>query len=149
MFGVVGLMDGEKQTEVTYTLLWDELRKRIASEAEASNYEWYTQHAFTQVGNLMDRLEERVTPLQLAAGEMARAASIVYAVMEAKYSWKLRYRLIFRPEVSRVLFDALGTEDYYDPDTSYQEDVLAFVRWLDNEGGRQLAGLVEIDGETP
>ena len=41
-------------------------------------------------------------------------------------TWEEKYDLIFSEKISRKVH-SLITLDYYDPDTSYQEDVSAFV----------------------
>jgi hypothetical protein len=41
-------------------------------------------------------------------------------------TWREKYNLIFSDDIS-----ANFTLDYYDPDTSYKEDVLAFMSALD------------------
>ena len=41
-------------------------------------------------------------------------------------TWEEKYDLIFSEKLSRKVH-ALITLDYYDPDTSYEEDVSAFV----------------------
>ena len=41
-------------------------------------------------------------------------------------SWEAKYDLIFSETLSQRVFD-LSHLDYYDPDTTYQEDVEAFV----------------------
>lgn len=41
-------------------------------------------------------------------------------------TWEEKYDLIFSEKISRKVH-SLVTLDYYDPDTSYQEDVSAFV----------------------
>lgn len=46
-------------------------------------------------------------------------------------SWEDKYNAIFSKELSRVFFDTFPSFDYYDPDTSYQEDVCEFV-WAVN-----------------
>lgn len=40
--------------------------------------------------------------------------------------WEEKYELIFSDRISRFVFDNCSL-DYYDPDTSYEEDVKAFV----------------------
>lgn len=58
-------------------------------------------------------------------------------VNEEDVDWELKYDSIFSPNVSRKVF-ALMKElnvsfDYYDPDTSYEEDVKAFSDALDSK----------------
>lgn len=47
-------------------------------------------------------------------------------------SWDEKYKQIFCPEVSRTVF-SLCHLDYYDPDTTYEDDVLAFVSAFDSK----------------
>lgn len=41
-------------------------------------------------------------------------------------SWEDKYDKIFSDKISRKVFDLISL-DYYDPDTSYEEDVSAFM----------------------
>ena len=41
-------------------------------------------------------------------------------------SWEEKYDLIFSNEISKKVFSLIHL-GYYDPDTSYQEDVRAFI----------------------
>lgn len=50
----------------------------------------------------------------------------VNEVFNSGLDWEMKYDLIFSERVSRRIFNLI-TLDYYDPDTSYQEDVTAFV----------------------
>lgn len=52
--------------------------------------------------------------------------------------WELKYDLIFNENVSRRVF-SLTQLDYYDPDTTYQEDVTAFMNAFDDEMARRTA----------
>ena len=60
----------------------------------------------------------------------AIAVDIVNSDMEAEY----KYDLIFSEKISRKVFalfqDSPLRFDYYDPDTSYEEDIQAFVSAL-------------------
>ena len=53
---------------------------------------------------------------------------------EKVINWELKYDLIFSEEVSRKVFflvKELGTSlEYYDPDSSYEEDLRAFSEAL-------------------
>jgi hypothetical protein len=49
------------------------------------------------------------------------------AILESEATWEMKYNLIFSDEVS-TRANALFTLDYYDPDTTYEEDVTAWVR---------------------
>lgn len=58
-------------------------------------------------------------------------------VSEEDVDWELKYDNVFSPTVSRRVFalmKQLGVNfDYYDPDTSYEEDVKAFSDALDSK----------------
>lgn len=56
--------------------------------------------------------------------ELARLAA---KVAESDADWKTKYQTIFSDEISKTMFTTGLAPDYYDPDTSYKEDVLAFV----------------------
>ena len=47
-------------------------------------------------------------------------------IVESNLSWEAKYDLIFSPNLSRKVFDICRGFDYYDPDTTYEEDVMAF-----------------------
>lgn len=53
---------------------------------------------------------------------------------EEEVNWELKYDLIFSEEVSRKVFSLIreiGTSlEYYDPDSSYEEDLRAFSEAL-------------------
>lgn len=52
-------------------------------------------------------------------------------IQENNISWETRYEIIFSSQVSKQIFTyfkEIGIVfDYYDPDTSYEEDVKAFA----------------------
>lgn len=58
-------------------------------------------------------------------------------VNQEDVDWELKFDLIFSPEISRrifQIFDELNISfDYYDPDTSYEEDVLALSTALEEK----------------
>lgn len=47
-------------------------------------------------------------------------------IIDSELSWEEKYHLIFSSRISSKVFDLINL-DYYDPDTSYEEDVLAFI----------------------
>ena len=57
--------------------------------------------------------------------EFIAAARNAINIYESNISWEIKYHLIFSDEVSGVLNKI--PLDYYDPDTSYQEDVMAYI----------------------
>jgi hypothetical protein len=47
-------------------------------------------------------------------------------IYNSDLDWETKYDLIFSENVSKYVFRTIRL-DYYDPDTSYEEDVTAFV----------------------
>lgn len=47
-------------------------------------------------------------------------------IVDLNLSWELKYNLIFSDEISSRVFELIDL-DYYDPDSTYEADVLAFV----------------------
>lgn len=56
-------------------------------------------------------------------------ADQVFLIADSKTSAETKYDLIFSDELSRAL-GLMFPLDYYDPDTSYEEDVQAYVSAL-------------------
>ncbi len=58
-------------------------------------------------------------------------------VTQDDVDWELKFDLIFSPEVSRRIFQLFSelnvSFDYYDPDTSYEEDVQALANALEEK----------------
>lgn len=56
---------------------------------------------------------------------------------EKNIDWEFKYDMIFSENISRKVFSLLkelGTPlDYYDPDTSYAEDVIAFANAVEQK----------------
>lgn len=60
--------------------------------------------------------------------------SVIYMECESivnnnELEWEDKYDLIFSDNISKKVFE-ICSMDYYDPDTSYEEDVMAFVNAL-------------------
>lgn len=55
-------------------------------------------------------------------------------VYNSDLDWDVKYDLIFSERLSRKVFKLIRL-DYYDPDTTYQEDVTAFVNALNEKLG--------------
>ena len=47
-------------------------------------------------------------------------------IVESDMSWEEKYDLIFSSEISQKVCKLARGFDYYDPDTTYEEDVMAF-----------------------
>lgn len=56
--------------------------------------------------------------------ELARKAS---QIANSDASWQTKYDLIFSSDISEKIKKTEVSCPYYDPDTSYEEDVLAYV----------------------
>lgn len=58
-------------------------------------------------------------------------------IQENNISWETKYELIFSENISRKIFTYFKemniSFDYYDPDTSYEEDVKAFAYAVNNK----------------
>ncbi len=59
--------------------------------------------------------------------EFVTLAREVLRICETDASWETKYDLVFSKELAGRLRDLCHIE-YYDPDTTYREDVLAFCR---------------------
>lgn len=58
----------------------------------------------------------------------------IQKLIDENVSWEIKYDLVFCENVSRRVFTLLKelnvSFDYYDPDTSYEEDLMAFANAL-------------------
>lgn len=68
----------------------------------------------------------------------------VNKVFNSDIDWEVKYDFIFSADVSRRINQIVHL-DYYDPDTSYEEDVTAFVNAFNNKmiDIRKLAAVLE------
>ena len=73
-----------------------------------------------------------------------RLAEEVFMVAKSEVPAKTKYELIFSDELCRSL-DQLFPLDYYDPDTSYEDDIAAYVTALHEKCAefRQILGNAE------
>ena len=53
-------------------------------------------------------------------------------IYDSDIDWELKYDLIFSEDISKRIFSLINL-DYYDPDTSYEEDVRAFMNALEEK----------------
>lgn len=58
--------------------------------------------------------------------EFISLAEKAIAIYDSSASWETKYDLIFSPEVSGAIATTIHLS-WYDPDTSYQEDVTAYI----------------------
>ena len=56
-------------------------------------------------------------------------------IVDSDLTWDEKYDLIFSEEISKTVHDLIKL-DYYDPDTSYEVDVQAFVQALKDKVAR-------------
>lgn len=47
-------------------------------------------------------------------------------IVESNVSWEAKYDLIFSENLSKRVFQIARGFSYYDPDSSYEDDVMAF-----------------------
>jgi len=61
------------------------------------------------------------------------------AIIDSDVTWELKYGIVFSKKVSAKIFSGMKdiglSTDYYDPDTSYDEDVLAYKNFLEETLG--------------
>ncbi len=57
-------------------------------------------------------------------------------VYNSEADWLLKYDLIFSDSISCNIFNLGLRFDYYDPDSSYEEDVRAYITALNHEKDR-------------
>lgn len=62
--------------------------------------------------------------------ELQELHSEARKIFDSNLSWEAKYDLIFSKQISQRVF-ALIDLDYYDPDTSYAEDLTAFMDAFD------------------
>lgn len=47
-------------------------------------------------------------------------------IVQSNLSWEAKYDLIFSEKLSKCVFKIARGFEYYDPDSSYKDDVMAF-----------------------
>lgn len=62
-----------------------------------------------------------------AISELARLRDRAVHVANSDAEWETKYDLIFSDDMSLMVMDLDPGFSYYDPDTSYEDDVRAFV----------------------
>ncbi len=83
--------------------------------------------------------EPEPNELEVIRDLIAQAESIFNSDLD----WETKYDQIFGMKIARKILDAGYSFDYYDPDTTYQEDVTAYMRAL-TDGLSMLFGDNEI-----
>jgi hypothetical protein len=64
--------------------------------------------------------------------ELRELLRVAQHIVNSTASWEIKYDLIFSNGMSRRVH-ALLPLDYHDPDTTYEEDVRAFVNAFDDK----------------
>ena len=59
--------------------------------------------------------------------ELARLRDRAVQLRDCGSCWATKYEAVFSKDLSRKVWELDHSFDYYDPDTSYEEDVRAFV----------------------
>lgn len=58
--------------------------------------------------------------------ELQRIYFQIENVINSDLSWEAKFDIIFSPELSQQFCKLAPSFDWYDPDTTYEEDVMAF-----------------------
>ena len=72
--------------------------------------------------------------------EFLSIVDTVAKIVESDADWELKYDLIFSKDISQQVHALNVRLDCYDPDTTYEEDVMAFYRCIE-ERAEQLRKL--------
>ena len=83
--------------------------------------------------------QERIQKFVALAKDATRIAN-------SAATWEEKYDIVFSEHLSREA-NSLFSFDYYDPDTSYEEDVMAYVRALQEKADSLSRVLDELDAE--
>lgn len=75
-------------------------------------------------GKIYDKPEPN--ELEVISGLIAQAESI----FKSNLDWETKYNQIFGMKIIRKILDAGYLFEYYDPDTTYREDVTAYMQAL-------------------
>lgn len=65
--------------------------------------------------------------INMKLDDLLKLKKEVDRIMNSNLSWEAKYDLIFSDEISKKI-----RLDYYDPDTSYEEDVMAWCGAFNN-----------------
>ena len=75
--------------------------------------------------------------------EFVRLAKVASKISDSSdTSWELKYELIFSEEISVAIRNTGVSFEYYDPDTTYEEDVRAYVNSV-NEKADEIEKVLE------
>lgn len=96
-----------------------------------------------QYASMVNKLSEKLKPLIVETEHenssvklLKILANDVNTVIKSELEWEEKYDLIFSDTLSSRIYETLKNInirfDYYDPDTSYEEDAVAFSNGLNN-----------------
>lgn len=112
----------------------DEIKAEIARECAEEHFDVLLQAEilvgdYAQAKRLLDDATNRYIA-QFVKEKLQQTELEVYhkakEIVASTLSWEEKYDKIFSEEISQQF-----SFEYYDPDTSYQEDVMAFMNALD------------------
>ena len=76
---------------------------------------------------LYTNLTNATEPMATTFAELQEIYKEAKEIFESSISWKAKYDLIFSDRISKKV-----SFDWYDPDTSYEEDVTYFMKGFDS-----------------
>lgn len=79
-----------------------------------------------------------------AERKFIQLAHVAQQIYDSDSTWEIKYDLIFSDNISKAIYQARPTFDYYDPDTSYEEDVRAFCNAASEEANQLTIALKEV-----
>jgi hypothetical protein len=62
--------------------------------------------------------------------ELVRLRDRAVLIVDSDASWETKFNLVFSDDLSLRVWELDSGFDYYDPDTTYEDDVRAFVEAL-------------------
>lgn len=92
-------------------------------------YIWTEKSYLAEYLELSIRMEEKRRYAEMMENQMEKLLELhdnATQIVNSDLSWEAKYDLIFSPNLSRKVFDIASGMSYYDPDTTYEEDVMAF-----------------------
>lgn len=100
------------------------LEKKLGYDFES---EWFTDEILTLVNDVIESTKESINEVELTYGEKVAIYERAKKIAASDLSWKNKYDMIFSKEISHKL-----DFDYYDPDSDYDDDVIAFMNAFDD-----------------
>lgn len=102
----------------------DEKVKKILEKKYGYDFEseWFTDEIMNLVEQTIDATKDSINEVELTYVEKVAIYERAKKIAACDLSWKEKYDMIFSKEISQKL-----DFDYYDPDSDYDDDVLAFM----------------------